>query len=122
MISDEWKTRFFGSATHPSADPGADPDNDGFTNFQENQAGTNPTNALSRLQFSHSEWRNTGTRGIALQWLSAPGKIYVIEGTPSLTNPNWTSISTSIGDGNSREFFHTDVDSGLQFFRVRVQP
>ena len=121
-ISEQWKIRFFGSATNPLADPAADPDEDGYSNSQEYLAGTNPNNALSRLQFSRSEWRDSGTRGIALQWLTAPGKIYVIECAPSIASQVWTGISTNLGDGNVKEFFHTNLTSGAQFYRVRVQP
>jgi sugar lactone lactonase YvrE len=122
VISDQWKTNFFGSVTNVLADANNDPDGDGFNNLQEYQAGTDPLNAQSRLQFSHSEWRNSGARGIALQWLTAPGKVYIVEMSPALVNPVWTGVSTNIGDGNVREFLHTNVTSNIRFYRVRLQP
>ncbi|MBL9171255.1 MAG: lamin tail domain-containing protein [Verrucomicrobiales bacterium] len=47
-LSDEWETRFFGSAT--GAPAGADTDGDRLTNLEEFIAGTNPTDALSYLR------------------------------------------------------------------------
>jgi hypothetical protein len=122
VVSDQWKTYFFGNATNAQADVNADPDGDGFNNLQEYQAGTNPLDAQSRLQFSHSEWRNSGAAGIALQWLSAPGKVYIIETSPTLLNPVWSGVSTNLGDGNVQEFLHTNLNSNSRFYRVRLQP
>jgi hypothetical protein len=122
-ISEQWKTCFFGSTTNALADDNADADGDGFSNLQEYEAGTNPTNALSRLQFSRSDWRNNGgQRSIALEWLTAPGKTYVVECAPALTSPTWSGILTNIGDGNSWEFIHTNVNNNTQFYRIRLKP
>ncbi|TAE76961.1 MAG: hypothetical protein EAZ65_08175 [Verrucomicrobia bacterium] len=44
-----WQTTNFGSSTSPASQPSADPDNDGMTNLEEFQAGTNPNNAASFL-------------------------------------------------------------------------
>ncbi len=42
-INDKWRMDYFGCIDCPEAAPDADPDNDGLTNLQEFQAGTNPT-------------------------------------------------------------------------------
>jgi hypothetical protein len=43
-LPDAWEMTYFSSLTQ---DPSGDPDNDGYTNLQEYQAGTNPNNAAS---------------------------------------------------------------------------
>jgi len=45
-----WQIQYFGSTNNPAADPGADPDGDGFTNLQEFMAGTDPTNSASAFR------------------------------------------------------------------------
>lgn len=44
-----WQTGNFGNTTDPDAQPGADPDGDGSTNFQEYENGTNPNDHLPRV-------------------------------------------------------------------------
>jgi autotransporter-associated beta strand protein len=44
-----WQTTNFGSTTSPESQPFADPDNDGMTNLEEFQAGTNPNSAASSI-------------------------------------------------------------------------
>jgi len=44
-----WQTTNFGSTTSPASQPSADPDNDGMTNLEEFQAGTNPNSAASSI-------------------------------------------------------------------------
>ena len=119
LISDEWKTNFFGSLTSPLADAVADPDADGVPNLEEFLAGTNPTDAFSHLQLLRSEWR---TGGLALRWLSAPGKTYVIESCLELDG-NWNVIASDIlGDGNLQEYIDANVTNRAQFYRIRLQP
>ena len=65
-LPDSWTTAFFGSAT--GTDPGADPDGDGMSNWEEFVAGTNPTNAASSLQLdAHS---TSGTLVVTLSAVS----------------------------------------------------
>ncbi len=42
-----WQTTNFGNTTNPSGLPSADPDNDGMTNLEEYEVGTNPNSAAS---------------------------------------------------------------------------
>ncbi len=120
LISDEWKTTFFGDATSPQAADLADPDGDGVPNMLEYFAGTNPTQANSRVQLAPSGSRNSG-RDLAFQLLSAPGKLYVLESNSNLLNPNWLPIATNVGDGQMQEFIQANPDS-LRFYRLRVLP
>lgn len=50
LIDDAWQVHYFGT-NNPLAGPLMDPDGDGQTNRFEYIAGTDPTNALSRLVF-----------------------------------------------------------------------
>ena len=119
LISDEWKTTFFGDATNPLAEDLADPDGDGVPNVLEYFAGTNPTQSGSRVQLTPG-WRNSG-RDLGFQLLSAPGKLYVLEGNSNLLDPNWLPVATNLGDGQMQEFIQSNP-GGLRFYRLRVLP
>lgn len=119
LISDEWKAAFFGDPANPLAEDLADPDGDGVPNMAEYFAGTNPTQSGSRVQLTPG-WRNSG-QDLAFQLLSAPGKLYVLEGSSNVQNPNWLPIATNLGDGQMQEFIQSN-SGGLRFYRLRVLP
>ena len=55
------------------------------------------------------------------QLLSAPGKLYVLEGNSNLLDPNWLPVATNLGDGQMQEFIQSNP-GGLRFYRLRVLP
>jgi hypothetical protein len=122
ITSDEWKIAFFGSLTNSQAGDDVDADGDGALNWQEYLAGTNPTNALSCLQFSSASFYTNGVRGVAINWLTAPGKTYNLQSSPSLNGANWTLINSNIGDGNEYQFIVTNYSGGARFYQIQLQP
>ncbi len=122
ITSDEWKTAFFGSATNGLAGDDVDADGDGSPNWQEYLAGTNPTNAFSCLQFSSAGFYNNGARGVAINWLTAPGKTYILQSSSALKGANWTPINTNSGDGNEYQCIDTNMSGNARFYQIRLQP
>jgi hypothetical protein len=122
ITSDEWKIAFFGSLTNGLAGDDVDADGDGSLNWQEYLAGTNPTDALSRLQFSSASFYTNGVRGVAINWLTAPGKTYNLQSSPALIGAPWTPINSNIGDGNEYQFIVTNYSGGARFYQIQLQP
>jgi hypothetical protein len=122
ITSDEWKLAFFGSVTNSQAADNVDADGDGALNWQEYLAGTNPTNALSRLQFTSAGFNTNGVSGVAINWLTAPGKSYGLRASPALTGAAWTSVNTNSGDGNEYQFIDTNFGGGARFYQIEIQP
>jgi hypothetical protein len=122
ISSDEWKAHFFGSPTNSAAGDDVDADGDGAPNWQEYLAGTDPTNPQSVLAFGSVGVSTNGLGGVALNWLTAPGKTYVLESAPALGGQNWTAISTNAGDGYSYQFIQTKPNQGAAFYRIVLQP
>jgi hypothetical protein len=123
ICSDEWKIAFFGSTTAPAAADAADPDGDGVPNWMEFLAGTDPTDARSKLHFSSAEKRVvSGQLQIVMHWQSAPGKAYEILWSTSLTGGVWNSLGTVSGDGNEAAYTDTNVSASGRFYRLRVLP
>ncbi len=120
--SDEWKIFFFGSVTNSLAADDVDADGDGLSNYQEYLAGTNPTNALSRLQFSSSGFTANATRAVKFSWLTAPNKTYVLETRAALGAGNWAAVSAYLGDGNVFSATITNYSGSPRFYRLRLQP
>jgi sugar lactone lactonase YvrE len=122
ITSDEWKMAFFGSLTNSQAGDDVDADGDGALNWQEYLAGTNPTNALSRLQFSSAGLSAGGARGVAIDWLTAPGKTYILQSSPALIGAHWTPINTNSGDGNPYQCIVTNISGNAHFYQILLQP
>jgi hypothetical protein len=122
ITSDEWRMYFFGSLTNALAQDDADPDGDGMLNWQEYLAGTNPTNALSALRFLNPISAPGGGQNINLSWLTAPGRRYVLQSSPALSEPEWTAANTNLGDGNIFQVSITNRTVGARFFRIQLQP
>ncbi len=120
IVSDDWKIAFFGSVTNVNADPEADPDHDGIPNWQEYLAGTNPTNAQSRLDFA-GVTHQPAAGSVSLQWNAMSGRVYVVESSPSLTGGQWTAVSTNLlGDGTVHSFIQTNAAGGVRFYRIHL--
>jgi sugar lactone lactonase YvrE len=123
ICSDEWKLHFFGSLTAPSAGDLADPDGDGAPNWMEYLAGTDPTDPASRLRFTAATSQLfKGQPQMALQWLSAPGKLYEIQSAPALTGAPWTTLATMPGDGSVTTATDTNVSGAVRYYRLHLLP
>jgi len=122
ITSDEWKIAFFGSLTNSQAGDNVDADGDGALNWQEYLAGTNPTNALSCLKFSSASLSTNGVSGVAVNWLTAPGKTYLLQSSAALNGANWTAINTNSGDGNEYQVIVTNFSGNARFYQILLQP
>lgn len=123
VISDDWKIKFFGSVDSADAASKADPDEDGCPNWKEYRAGTDPTDPDSRLNLRAPEqrWKN-GKKQLALRWLSAPGKQYVLESATDLVRGPWTILASGVvGDGNFQEFLDANAVGATLYYRIRLQ-
>ena len=119
ITSDEWRMSFFGSLTSALAQDDADPDGDGAPNWQEYLAGTNPTNALSALQFL-SPGLAGGAQSLNLSWVTAPGRMYVLQTSAAPGGNNWTPVTTNLGDGNTFEVLLTNHPGSARFYRIQL--
>ena len=76
-----WQTQHFGGVTNAAAAPDADPDGDGQRNGAEFTAGTDPTNALSRLAILGAK---PGAAGNVLSWAGVTGRLYTVQRSTNL--------------------------------------
>lgn len=119
-ISDAWETNFFGSVS-PNRTQFTDSDGDGMSDYAEFIAGTNPTNAASKLVFLLVTVQSN--RFFQLQWAAIPGRIYQVESSTNLAN--WTPITDWLqASGSPMSYTATNFDFGryAHMFRVQVRP
>ena len=119
-LPDAWELQYFGGTNAVNGGATNDWDGDGFSNRSEYWAGTNPTNALSRLALSNIV--SEAGAGMAVKWYSVAGKSYAVttSATPLLafagllqTNIPATPPVNTYTDGVPRP--------GAIFYRVNVE-
>ena len=126
-MADAFEYLFLGGS---GGDPNGDSDGDGITNLQEYLGGTNPTLADSGLRVIAMSitGRDVTNTTFQLQWASNVSRLYAIDSTTDVRNPNsWidlgldtgpNSIIPSVGPATTRNVVLPNA--GKRFFRVRA--
>jgi hypothetical protein len=117
-MADGWEQANFGSASSGRT-RFTDTDADGFTDYAEFQAGTDPNQPTSTLRLNSPVKLVNGT--VRLQWPAVPGRAYRVEAR--VNGGAWTPIS-DWALATSTSMSHTEAATvpGPTFFRVVVQP
>ena len=118
-LSYAWAQQF-GIPTDGSADY-VDPDADGLNNWQEWQAGTDPTNAASVLKMLGVVPTNNASQ-LVLTWQSVVDITYVLQFSTNLASPFTTLQSNLMSSSTTRDFIATNATPQVPvFYRVGIQ-
>src|SRR5262249_2608133 len=100
-----------------------DPDHDGLNNWQEWEAGTNPTNASSTFKIT-SATRTNNPPGFVVTWKSQNTRMYYLQRSGNLAQQAFFTIQSSIaGQSNTTSYTDTSaIGPGPFFYRVGVGP
>ena len=115
-LADAWERLYFGSI---GVSPGADADGDGVSNKAEYLAGTNPTDASSKLVIT--AFHATPSGGLVdLTWQSVTNRCYFIQKRPDLTVSTWFDSGLGViePDGASTTRIIMDTNLPMRFYRV----
>ena len=111
QMSDIWEMIF----TAQNLTANTDSDGDGFSNFQESLAATDPLNPLSHPSLDIMAPVNGS---IVTSWPSAPGKLYGVQVSNNLTN--WQTSTTFTGDGSLQSALSQVLGQLSLFFRISI--
>lgn len=117
-IPDSWRLRYFGTVNNFLSVSNADADGDGYSNWQEYVAGTDPTDPTSYLYVAANPVASGQPNSV--QWPSVAGKQYAIQRSATLFSPTWTPVTTVTGTGATMQFNDT-VTGQAYFYRIQVQ-
>ncbi|MES2921172.1 MAG: thrombospondin type 3 repeat-containing protein [Verrucomicrobiota bacterium] len=122
-LPDDWELRYFGSTvvTTAAIANSTDTDGDGQTDGKELLAGTDPKNALSKLQITSL---TLSGNDVTLIWKTAGGRTNVVQTAASLTGI-FTDVSPALsipGTGDvTATYTHVGGGTGpVRFYRVRT--
>ncbi len=105
----------------PPSDAGAlvDADSDGLLSWEEWIAGTNPTNARSRL--TATQHAATGA-GMVVAWPAVSGRWYTIYHTTNLLSTNAWPLLAETGGSSITDGLHQAEGRGFYRLEVRLEP
>lgn len=118
-IPDWWMIQYFGHPTGEAQDLSRaqdDADGDGASNLQEYIAGTNPTNRNSVLTIRVAAGIPDGNT--QLEWPAAAGRIYQMQFTTDLANPNWQLCPAGVEVVGNTGYYSLHTTNTQQFFRI----
>ena len=121
-ISDSWEKFYFGSST-TNRTQYTDTDGDGMSDYAEFIAGTNPTNAASRLFFLGATLLTN--KLVQLEWAAIPGRLYQVQSCVLATTNllSWTPMTGwQQASGSPMYYATTNSNQGVRAFRVEVRP
>lgn len=119
-LPDEWKLAYGLDPTDPTGlnGPQGDPDGDGFTNYQEYIAGTNPRDSQDFLKFSAISLLN---QSCLLTFSTHPGRIYAVDSLDSLAPTNtWTTFTNNIPGTGNPVTISEPLAPSPRFYRLKV--
>jgi len=119
-MADSWETQYFGGIS-PTRNRFSDTDGDGFTDYAEFIAGTNPNLPNSVLKLNPVVIENSNS--LRFTWSSVAGRAYRILGTLNLTS--WTPLTSWIqASSGSTTTALPPPYPGTNFthFRLEVRP
>ena len=119
-LDDHFQRAFWRPWTSAAAAPGADPDDDNFSNAFEYRTGTIPIDRLSnRLAIKRVE-RNNG--GAVLTWEADIGKRYQLYARASLSSGDWQPIGRAF-TAAAPEMSQQDASAeSTRYYRLELQP
>jgi hypothetical protein len=117
-MSDAWEKYYFGIVSTNRTDS-TDTDGDGMSDYAEFIAGTDPTNAASKLIFLGATIQTNSA--VEFQWSAVPGRSYQLLSSSNLTS--WVAIGDWIQATRSpMSFVATNTAVGTRSYRVQVRP
>ena len=115
-IPDAWESAY--SLSNTNLDRLGDLDGDGFLNWQEYVAGTDPTNALSYLKVENM----TPPPGALLQFQAISNRTYTVQFNDVLGVNTWSNLADVVARGSNRVEVISDPASTTNRFYKIVTP
>jgi hypothetical protein len=116
----DWWERAHGLNYTNATDAAFDDDGDGFSNLQENLAGTDPANPASALRITAVDVVGVDNR---ITFTSAIDESYDVQSSPSLQPPTWGTVTQNVaGTGSAIQVIDPSGATNTPGYYYRVRP
>jgi hypothetical protein len=112
-LDDAWEMQHFGNLT--TANELSDWDNNGFKDWQEFRAGTNPKDPFSFLGVTHVEMRPSEGRAV-VHWPGAAGKSYDLYRTTNLMGGQYVCVQSNMPYIPALNVFTDDISGASTLY------
>ena len=113
-----WQIQYFHSLSDTNAASDADPDGDKMSNYDEYLAGTDPSNAASRLMITNAAFQNV--TGRLLIWPSVSGRVYEVERSTNLIEGGFIGIFSNLPAGGGWNTVTDNFNGTPVFYRIKA--
>ena len=119
-VPDSWKAQIFGSSYTITEQ--SDFDGDGFADWKEYMADTNPKSDSSLLAFLPPEYRSNNPGQIQIGWYAVPGRYYDLLMCTNLLNGEFTVLQSGVQASGGTLVITGAVDAvNNAYYKVRTR-
>ena len=121
-VADDWQVLHFGT-DNPAAGPMLDPDNDGWVNLFEYNAGLVPIDPLSVFHLREETVPGQPDQRRIIFSPQLPGRTYTVQSSLTMEPESWSALTGGIVSDNGDERTVTDPNAteARKFYRIEVQ-
>lgn len=118
QLNDAWEQQYFSGLSRTGTD---DFDNDGMSDLDEYRAGTDPTDAQSKLKTTLVQ---EGGGHYSVEWPTVPGKRYLLQYKDDLNSPAWTNAFDPFIASSTQSSFYDESSNGVskRYYRLLIVP
>lgn len=120
-LPDDWQVQYFGE-NNANAAPGVDADGTGQTNLFKYIAGLNPLDPTARFVVSIQPVVGQPAQKQIVFTPVVAGRTYRVVSKGSLTDPDWSTLTSSAQDDSGAQRTVTDLEASgpMKFYRVQI--
>jgi YD repeat-containing protein len=118
QLNDAWEQQYFSGLSRTGTD---DFDNDGMSDLDEYRAGTDPTDAQSKLKTTLVK---EGGGHYSVEWPTVPGKRYLLQYKDDLNSPTWTNAFDPFIATSTQSSYYDESSNGAskRYYRLLIVP
>jgi hypothetical protein len=119
-MGDSWEVQHWGGTSVTNSGILEDYDHDGSLNYDEYQAGTDPTNGSSALTFTPGTTPKPLSNQVVLVWQGVPGKSYALQNAETISSV-WSNLQGGIAGLTPLNTYTVNTAAARGCWRIKLE-